>query len=143
MQTFPHHYHVSASGSVSTNYQIVKTKGRVDLTMGAPIEFGGTGEHWSPEEILLAAIADCYILSFIAIAKISQLPWQNISCQVEGILDKIERTTQFVSFSLIVDLDLTDKLQQEKANKLLTKAKEICLVTNSLKAPTKLIINSI
>lgn len=72
MQSFPHHYTVAASalpeGDVSLN------SGGLDPIYSAPpIEFGGQGNRWSPENLLVAAVADCFILSFRAIASVSQL----------------------------------------------------------------------
>lgn len=31
-----------------------------------PVQFGGDGKEWSPEDLFVAAVADCYLFSFKA-----------------------------------------------------------------------------
>ena len=44
----------------------------------APVEFDGPGDRWSPETLLIAAIADCFILTFRAIACATRMDWQGL-----------------------------------------------------------------
>lgn len=68
MQAFPHHYHVSVKsgpdGPVVAGGDDVP-----DLDIQPPAEFGGPGGEWSPETLLTAAVANCFVLSFRAIAQ--------------------------------------------------------------------------
>ena len=70
MHPFPHHYaaRARAAGSGSTRVTI-GAAGLPEIDTDAPPEFGGPTGHWSPETLLVAAIADCYILSFRAAAR--------------------------------------------------------------------------
>ena len=52
------------------------------IMAASPPQFGGPPGRWSPETLLVAAVADCYILSFRAIAKATKLPWDAIECAV-------------------------------------------------------------
>ena len=63
MQDFPHHYGVAAQGNVEGTIEL-SSPGVPDLESAAPAEFGGPGDKWSPETLLSAAVADCFILSF-------------------------------------------------------------------------------
>ena len=47
-----------------------------DLETAPPPEFDGPGGLWSPENLLCAAVADCFILTFRAIASFSRLSWR-------------------------------------------------------------------
>ncbi len=105
---------------------------------GPPKEFGGTGTEWSPEDLLVAAVVDCYILSFKAIAKASRFEWGSISCDATGTLDKVDRFPQFTGFKISVNLVVGPEADMEKAERLLHKAEKICLITNSLKADSEL-----
>jgi len=86
MEPFPHQYTVSAS-SESTSLIKVSSAGMPDLITGPPKEFGGSGEEWSPEDLLVASVVDCYILSFKAVAKASRLDWISIECNAVGTLE--------------------------------------------------------
>lgn len=133
MQEFPHHYVVEASADYHGNVR-VSSPGLPTLETASPAEFGGPGTHWSPETMLVAAVADCFVLSFRAIARVARLEWSQLRCDAVGNLDRIEKVTQFVAFSLRVVLDIPPGTDEEAAVRLLQKAERYCLVSSSLKA---------
>ena len=137
MQDLPHHYEVSADAKVAGNV-VLSSSGVDDLISAPPAEFGGPGDRWSPESLLVAAVADCFILSFRAIAKASRLEWDSLTCSTEGTLERIDRVTQFTSFNVTAILDIPPGTDESKAHRLLEKAEQSCLVTNSLKAGSHL-----
>lgn len=137
MQPFPHHYHARAFCDPATNIT-VESEGKPSLITGPPKEFGGTGYEWSPEDLLVAAVVDCYILSFKAIAKASRFEWETISCDATGTLDKVEGVPQFTGFKISANLVIGSDADLAKAERLLHKAEQICLITNSLKAEVSL-----
>ena len=137
MQELPHQYRVSADANNSGNV-VLSSDGVTDLPSAAPAEFGGPGDQWSPESLLVASVADCFILSFRAIARASRLDWDSISCNVDGTLDRIDRVTQFTGFKVSATLHVPLGSNEEKAQRLLEKAEHACLITNSLKAESEL-----
>lgn len=137
MQDLPHHYAVSAT-SENTGNVLISSDGLSGLDTAAPAEFGGPGDLWSPETLLVGTVANCFILSFRAIARASHLDWISLLCNVAGTLDKIERVTQFTGFDLDAELLVPAGTDEKKAHRLLQKAEHHCLITNSLKAETHL-----
>jgi len=131
MSDFPHHYHVAATAR-SESHVSLTSDGLPDLPSAAPPQFGGPGDQWSPETLLTAAVADCFILTFKAIARASKLDWIELECQAEGLLDKVERTLCFTEFRLKVRLTVADGVDPERARRLLDKSEHGCLVTNSM-----------
>ena len=99
MQNLPHRYRVSAAVEAESAVQLT-SNGLPALESAAPAEFGGPGDKWSPETLLVAAVADCFILTFKAIARASKFSWVSLSCAVEGTLDTIDRLTQFTTFEV-------------------------------------------
>jgi organic hydroperoxide reductase OsmC/OhrA len=104
------------------------------LRSASPAEFGGPGNRWSPETLLVAAVGDCFLLTFRAVAQASGLPWSSLRCEVEGTLDRVERALQFTRFDLRASLDVPAGVDAELARRLLEKAERACLVSNSLTA---------
>ncbi|MDJ0813512.1 MAG: OsmC family protein [Woeseiaceae bacterium] len=137
MQELPHHYAVKASAVADSNV-LLESPGLESLTTAGPAEFGGPGDLWSPETLLVAAVADCFILSFRAIARASKMEWISLSCDAVGDLDKIDKVTQFTGFRLRVRLEVPEGLREGKAERLLEKAEKHCLITNSMKAGSTL-----
>lgn len=137
MHDLPHNYAVSAAAGAEGNVSLT-SPGLADLESAAPAEFGGPGDQWSPETLLVAAVADCFILSFKAIARASKLDWNTLSCDVNGVLEKVERVTQFTGFDIRATLEIPEGSIESKALRLLEMAEKSCLITNSLTAESHL-----
>ena len=137
MLNLPHHYHVSAVAETESVVQLTSS-GLPALESAAPAEFGGPGDKWSPETLLVAAVADCFLLTFKAIARASKFSWTSLTCTVEGTLDTVDRLTQFTAFEIKASLTMPPDMNEEKAMRLLEKAEQACLITNSLTADTHL-----
>lgn len=137
MHEFPHHYAVSAAAQTDSNVE-VSSPGLATLESAPPAEFGGPGDRWSPETFLVAAVADCFVLSFKAIARASKLDWLSIRCDADGVLDRPERAILFTGFRLKVVLDVPAGTDEGKARRLLDKAETSCLITDSLSCETHL-----
>jgi organic hydroperoxide reductase OsmC/OhrA len=138
MQAFPHHYTVAASGSGAGDVEL-KADGLPTLRSASPIPFDGPGDRWSPETFLVAAIGDCLILTFRAVARASGFAWTSLDCDVTGTLDRIERTTRFVSFDVRARLRVPGGTDPDRARQLLEKAERSCLISNSLNGAIHLI----
>lgn len=134
MQPFPHHYRASvAVESGAGRTAIISSPGLPDLESNAPAEFDGPGDQWSPETLIVAAVADCYVLTFRAIARASKLEWEALDVAVDGTLDKDERIVRFTEIKIHVNLTIPPE-SEPRAERILQKAEENCLVTNSLSA---------
>ena len=137
MHPFPHRYPVSASASFDSNVTL-STPGVESIRSAGPVEFGGPGDRWSPESLLVAAVADCFVLSFRAVARAARFDWSDLECHAEGELNRIDGTTRFTGFTLKVKLTIGPDADANKADKLLHKAEHSCLITNSLLAASRL-----
>jgi peroxiredoxin-like protein len=137
MQTLPHHYTVSATGKPEGDVSLSAAKLET-ISSAPPAEFGGPGNRWSPESLLVAAVADCFILSFRAVASASKLPWMSLDCEVVGKLERSEGITKFTEFVVTAKLTIPQETTEEKAHLALEKAEVVCLITNSLSGKTHL-----
>ena len=133
MQDFPHHYAVTAAADTEGDVTL-ESGGLAALPSAPPTEFGGPGNRWSPETLLVAAVVDCFVLTFRAIARASKLPWISLTCEATGTLDRVERVMQFTEFHIRARLRVPAGANEEQAQRLLQRAEQTCLVTNSLKA---------
>jgi organic hydroperoxide reductase OsmC/OhrA len=132
MQTFPHRYSVTAFATERGDITL-EADGLPVLHTAAPAEFDGPGDRWSPETLLVASVADCFALTFRGIARVSKLPWLSLSCDVTGVLDRVERTSQFTGFTLHARVRVPDKASEPLARRVVERAEQTCLVSNSLK----------
>jgi organic hydroperoxide reductase OsmC/OhrA len=138
MQSFPHRYTVTAVDQRGSDVRLV-TEHVPDLLSAAPAEFDGPGNRWSPETLLVAAVGDCFVLTFRAVARASRLPWTSLHCDVTGTLDRKDRVTQFTAIEIRACLEVPAGTDPGVAARILQKAEDGCLVSRSLTCPTHLI----
>jgi len=133
MHPLPHQYQVKAGGEAA-GLVTLSAAGLTDIKSAPPVEFDGPGDQWSPETLLLAAVADCFVLSFRAVAEASKFEWITLSCETSGTLDRVERVTRFTSIVNAVTLTVAAGTTEARARSLLEKAEQVCLISNSLSA---------
>ena len=131
MQPFPHHY-VATADALAEGLVTVSVPDLPDLATATPTEFGGPGGRWSPEVLLVAAVSDCFVPTFRGIANASKLDWIRLGCKTEGVLERVDRVTQFTEYHIYAELVLPASSDAAKAKRLLEKAEQTCLITNSL-----------
>ncbi len=137
MHPLPHTYSVSATAGTDTHVNL-SSMGVTDIVSAGPVEFGGPGDQWSPESLLVASVADCFVLSFRAIARAAKLDWTSLDCEVDGLLDRVEGALRFTRFNVRATLSIPSDDTRAKAERLLRKAEDACLITNSLIAGSHL-----
>lgn len=132
MHPYPHVYRVSASGADAGSVTVASPN-LPDLQSASPAEFDGPGNLWSPETLLCGAIADCFILTFRAVARAAKFEWRILECRVEGTLDRVERVPQFIKYVTSATLTVTRGADEAKAKSLLERAEHVCLISNSVR----------
>ena len=131
MHPFPHRYVVLAAVRPAGDVPLSADGVRV-IESAPPKEFDGPGNQWSPEGLLTAAVADCFVLGFRAIAAASKYAWISLESRTEGTLDRVDGKMRFVRFDTHARLQVPEGADIERAKKLLEKAELTCLVSNSL-----------
>lgn len=134
---FPHHYVVTAVvGPVPE--VVLETAGVSPLRTDLPQEFGGPGNRWSPETLFVAAIADCYAMTFRGIAAKSRLAWTSLRLEVAGTLDRVSEVTRFTNVLVAARLFVPQGTSETIATRVLEKAESSCLITRSLNSTVTL-----
>ncbi|HEX5217826.1 MAG TPA: OsmC family protein [Vicinamibacterales bacterium] len=137
MHPLPHRYAASASAAQSGDVAL-DTYDLPSIISASPSEFGGPGDRWSPETLLVAAIADCLVLTFRGMAKASNFEWRSLSAHVSGTLDRVGDGLEFTHFRTHVLMTIADASDEERARRLIAKAEKACLIARSLKAKVDL-----
>lgn len=132
MKAYPHVYDVGAQGSASGTVRVTSAD-VPDLQTAPPPEFDGPGGVWSPETLLIASIADCFILTFRGVSRAAQFEWDLLEVHVRGTLERMDGVTQFTRYATHAALTVQASADHEKAKALLERAEKVCLVANSLR----------
>ena len=98
----------------------------------APTEFGGLEGRWTPEELLLAAVAGCYTTTVHAIADSAQFDFTDLQVEARGTVRKAESGYSFAEIVVRPSLKISSEEERGQALGLLNRAEQLCLVSRAL-----------
>jgi organic hydroperoxide reductase OsmC/OhrA len=131
MHPYPHQYLASATGNPAGAVTVTSPQ-LPDIATAPPPEFDGPGGVWSPESLLCAAVADCFILTFRGVTRAAKFEWLSLECRVQGTLERVDGKSQFTKFATFATLLVPVGSDVAKARSLLERAEHGCLIANSL-----------
>jgi peroxiredoxin-like protein len=102
------------------------------INFAAPPEFGGEPGMWTPEHLLLGAVATCYVATFRAIAERSRLNLDGMEVFVDGKLEKDEGGFRFAEIILRPVIKVDSDNDRDRAMRVSDKAERSCLISRSL-----------
>jgi peroxiredoxin-like protein len=136
MKPLPHRYEVRIAGGPAV-YGTLRSPGVPDLATAPPIEFDGPGDAWSPEQLLLAAVGSCFLLTFRAVAQASGLEFTSLAIDAEGIVERAGARLCFSEIVLRPRVVLPAGADTVRVRHALEKAEKSCLVSASLATPVR------
>jgi organic hydroperoxide reductase OsmC/OhrA len=127
---------------------LVKAEGKPDIEGSADRAFHGNRERWNPEDMLLAALSQCHLLSYLHVAATHGIVVTAYTDAASGIMEQTaDGGGHFVSATLrpIVTISAGDP---ELAQRLHGEASAKCFIAASvnfpvLHEPTIHLVNSI
>lgn len=108
------------------------------INFSSPPEFQGEPGLWTPEHLLVASVATCFLATFRALAENSRLQVLRLEVDAEGLLEKQEGGFRFTRVVIRPALTIAEAADEERANKLLEKAERACLISRSLSSHIEL-----
>jgi organic hydroperoxide reductase OsmC/OhrA len=109
------------------------------LELATPVEFrSGLPGYWSPEDMLVGAVASCYVLTFRALASRRAVPFEELEVSGAGhVTRRADGRFGFVLIELKVTV-VTDVEHAEAITEVAHDAERQCIVGRSLDVPTEL-----
>lgn len=107
-----------------------------EIHASAARPFRGDDSKWNPETLLLGALAECHVLSYLHVAATSGLVVTGMACAAEGVLEVDgDGAGRFAAVTLRPEVALQDEADRERADALHAEAHRLCFIANSLSAP--------
>src|SRR5208282_3695446 len=103
----------------------------------SPPALGGLEGRWTPEDLLLCAIASCYTTTFRTLAEYSKFEYTDLQVEADGVISKGATGYSFGEVSIHANLTISQEDDRAQSIKLLHKAKELCLVSRALSVEQK------
>ena len=104
----------------------------------APPQSGGLQGRWTPEDLLLTALAACFTTTFHSLTSYSSFEYTDLQVEVDGAVSKMDNGYVFSEIIIRPNLTIKDEQSREVAISLLQKAARVCLVSRALTTAPKL-----
>jgi len=111
---------------------ILTAKGKPPLEVASPPEFKGHPDIWTPEDLLVSAVAACTMTTFLAFAARKEIALDSYECDATGTLEMVEGKFRFSRVVLRPRIVVAREEDRGKALDVFHQAEASCLVANSL-----------
>jgi len=124
-------------GATATNHTVAFAE-RPPLAMSAPPQFHGDGTRLSPEELFVASVASCQLLTYLALAARAGVTVLRYEDHPVGTLAMADRRMRITEVSLRPRITLAPGGDAGKARELVAAAHDRCFVTSSITATVRI-----
>jgi len=109
-----------------------------DLEGSSDPSFRGDSSKHNPEDMLLAALSSCHMLSYLHVCAIGGVVVIDYSDHATGLMVTTpDGAGHFIAVTLNPVVIVAEAAMIEKANKFHEKANELCFIANSVNFPVK------
>ncbi|ASD64599.1 OsmC family protein [Bdellovibrio bacteriovorus] len=102
------------------------------LQMAIPAEFEGPGGGFSPEDLYVMALQNCFVATFKVFAEKSRLAYESLRVESELTVDRDEAGRPWMA-RCVFAVYLEGCVQIENAKRILARTSENCMILNSVK----------
>lgn len=101
-------------------------------------ELGGLEGRWTPEQLLLCALAGCFTTTFQDVARSVKFDYTDLEVEAEGVVRRSKGGCNFSEIILRPRLTVHSEGEFEAGLGLLRKAKALCLISRAITVPQTL-----
>jgi organic hydroperoxide reductase OsmC/OhrA len=126
------------TGPAFSRDYVVRTADGAEIAGSAPIVFKGDGTRASPEDLLVAALSSCHMLTYLALCAQKGIRVTAYDDSAEGTIDRVAPgRIRFVEAVLRPRVRVAEAKDAEPAEALHHDAHERCFVAASVNFPVR------
>jgi organic hydroperoxide reductase OsmC/OhrA len=116
----------------------ISAEGKPVILASSDPAFRGNSERYNPEEMLLASVASCHMLSYLHLCAVHHIVVVEYFDNPTGkMLESADGSGRFEEITLNPVIVVTERAMVEKAHELHHDANKLCFIANSLNFPVK------
>lgn len=117
---------------------VIQADGPGEIAGSAAKPFHGDTSRWNPEQLVLAALAECHILSYLYVAGQAEIEVEKVSVRGELTLEAGAEGGQITSATLYPEVWVADAMQLPRARELHDEAHKQCFIARSMNFPIRI-----
>lgn len=107
----------------------VQPEGKAELAVSAPPEFHGPAGVWTPEDLFVAALETCLMLTFVSLCQDAGLELVSYSSTASG---RLEKTPDGLAFGWVVISPVIEaRCPEQQILELINRASDLCMIRRS------------
>lgn len=111
---------------------LIEAAGKPTISGSAAAAFHGELSRWNPEELFIAALSQCHILSYLFVAAREHIEVLDYSCEATGVLEWEPSGAGQITTVTLRPAIRTRPDQAERALALHEQAHELCFIARSV-----------
>lgn len=117
---------------------VIQADGPGELLGSAATPFHGDASRWNPEELLLAALVECHILSYLYVAGQAEIEVTRLTVRGELTLEAGVDGGQITAATLYPEVWVADAMLLPRAKELHEAAHRQCFIARSVNFPVRI-----
>ena len=142
-----HHYKTTItwtgnSGNGTSDYRAyershtISVEGKPAIDASSDPAFRGDNSKYNPEELLVASLASCHMLSFLHVCTVAGVVVVGYTDTATGTMAETpDGGGHFTEVTLYPEVVVSDQSMVDKANELHRQANKLCFIANSCNFP--------
>jgi organic hydroperoxide reductase OsmC/OhrA len=118
---------------------VLSGPGKPDVVVGSPPEWKGRPDNWAPEELLVASVNSCIMLTFLTLAQGRGVTLVSYESDAEGELNVVDGVYQITSITVRPRVIIASEAQCDAARDAMEHVEGRCFMSQSVKAKVTLI----
>ena len=116
----------------------LNTAGKPEILGSSDPAFRGDRDRYNPEEMLLAALSSCHMLSYLHLCAVNKIVVLAYEDRAEGTMqERPDGSGIFTRVQLNPKVTISPESDAERARELHHKAHELCFIANSVNFPVE------
>ena len=108
--------------------------GKPAIVLSAGAAYGGDPAQWNPEDLLGASLAQCHMLTFLALAAKTRVDVRSYADRPEVVLETVDKVTRVTRIVLQPEIAVAGEVDAARLGVLFEKAHKYCFIGNSITA---------
>jgi organic hydroperoxide reductase OsmC/OhrA len=121
----------TSDAAYSRSSELAKPGGRAGIPASSAPAFGGDPARWNPEDLLAAAMGQCHMLTFLALATKTRLEVVSYAGESAAAMETVDRISRVASITLRPTIRVAKGTDHAKVVEMFEKAHKYCVVANS------------
>lgn len=116
----------------------VRAAGKASFAVATPPEFGGPENIWTPEDLLVSAVASCVMTSTLFFAERAKITMHSYKSTAVATMEKTPNGLAITGVTVTIAVELNDAAQADSMHNAVDQAEKNCPVSASLNCPVEL-----